>query len=278
MAIGFFDNIGRSIRRKRIEWLGSVKNAGKLFIFLLLLLLCVVLWQKYSDAVGAYFYDSAKRVSISLGMELKEVSIEGVQNMPTDSLHSFIESEIEGQSLVFLDIELLRMKIENLSWVKEVSIQRLFPDRLFIRIKEHVPQARWQVQGKHYMITEQGEVVSDKVPEKFANLTLLVGENANFHVPDLRELLSHGTALSDRVIAASWIGDRRWDIYFSNGIIVKLPQDNADEAWSKLQKLAIDELLLEHKNIAIIDMRVSDRLVLRFKDNSESAYGNDEGA
>ncbi len=279
MAIGFFDNLGRTIRRKRIEWLGSVKNVGKLLSFVVVLFLCVFVWQKYSATVGVYFYNTAKSVSVSLGMKLSHVSVEGVNNMPVTELERFIAAEIEGESLPFLDIKSLRVKIENLSWVRQASVQRLFPDKLFIKVIEHVPQARWQVQGKHYIITEEGEVVSDYVPEKFADLTLLVGENANLHVPDLRKLLSYGAALSDRVIAASWIGDRRWDIYFNNGIVVKLPQDNAESAWVKLQKLAIDELLLEHKNIAIIDMRVSDRLVLRFKDNTQTSFsGEDKGA
>ena len=277
MGVSFFDNISRNIRRKRIEWLGSVRNVGKFVIVILLLLITGILWQKYKNDMGAYFYEAAKTGSIFIGMELDHVKIKGVQNLSLEQLQDFIEAETAGQSLPFLDINLLRMKIENLSWVKEASVQRRFPDKLYIQLTEHVPQARWQVGGKHHMITEEGIVVSDFVPKKFANLTLLVGENANFHVPDLREVLSHGTKLRERVTAASWIGNRRWDIYLNNGIIVKLPQDNAGEAWSKLQRLSIDELLLEHKNIAIIDMRVSKRLVLRFKDDSESVY-KDEGA
>ena len=277
MGVSFFDNISRNIRRKRIEWLGSVRNLGKFLIVILLLLIGGILWQKYKNDMGAYFYETAKTASIFAGMELNHVKIKGVHNLSLEQLQDFIEAETAGESLPFLDINLLRMKIENLSWVKEVSVQRVFPDKLYIKLTEHVPQARWQVAGKHYMITEEGIVVSDFVPEKFASLTLLVGENANLHVPDLREVLSHGVRLRERVTAASWIGNRRWDIYLNNGIIVKLPQDNASKAWSKLQKLSIDELLLEHKNIAIIDMRVSNRLVLRFKDDSESVY-KDEGA
>ena len=68
--------------------------------------------------------------------------------------------------------------------------------------------------------------------------------------------------LAPRVRAAVWVGDRRWNLRFDNGVDVKLPADSPQAAWSLLARLEREQRLLA-RDITIIDMRLPDRLVVR---------------
>ncbi len=265
---------------RALKWSSAWRIYGSIMGFTFMLSVGIFLWHNYKELGKDYVRASVVEFFSDIGMEIDTVQIIGVQNMPTGPLKAYIGRATDGAILPFLDISGLRLKIEGLNWVDRVSIRRLFPATLLIEITEHVPKARWQKAGKHYLITESGETITNDVSKGFKDLILLVGEGANLRIKELHELLSHGTAIRDRVIASSWIGARRWDIYLTDGLIVKLPQVGAISAWSRLQQLSVDEALLAYEDISVIDMRVEDRLILRFKDGGDAIfpYRDDEGA
>ncbi|RWF13933.1 MAG: cell division protein FtsQ, partial [Mesorhizobium sp.] len=67
--------------------------------------------------------------------------------------------------------------------------------------------------------------------------------------------------LAARVKGYIRVGERRWDLKLENGITVKLPEDGEDQALAELVKLDRDNGLLT-RDIAAVDMRLSDRLVV----------------
>ena len=54
---------------------------------------------------------------------------------------------------------------------------------------------------------------------------------------------------------------RRWDVFLRTGLSVKLPEDNAVLAWSKLAILDRDTKIMK-RDLAVIDMRVSGQLIV----------------
>lgn len=68
--------------------------------------------------------------------------------------------------------------------------------------------------------------------------------------------------MAQRVVAAVWVSERRWNLRLEGGVEVRLPELGAEEAWSQLADLERQQGLLE-RDVAMIDMRLPDRLVLR---------------
>ena len=75
-------------------------------------------------------------------------------------------------------------------------------------------------------------------------------------------MLAREPQLAARVRAAVWVGDRRWNLQFDNGVAVKLPADSPQVAWSLLAQLEKQQNLLA-RDLSVIDMRMPDRLVVR---------------
>ncbi len=93
-------------------------------------------------------------------------------------------------------------------------------------------------------------------------MPVVVGKDAPKAAAALIEMLSQKPVLFAEVRAAVRIGARRWDVRLKNGIKVHLPVDDAFGAWSRLADLAAEHRIFE-RDVAAIDLRLPDRLVLR---------------
>jgi cell division protein FtsQ len=173
-----------------------------------------------------------------------------------------------GQPLLGIDTEAARERLERLTWVDRASVVRMLPDSLYIRLIERQPLALWQQGGQFSLIDRHGAVIEGgfdgaALPDAWRHLRVLVGDDAPRHAETLFALLSTEPALSERVVAATWVGDRRWDLHLDNQVDVMLPEQDPFGAWHLLAVKAHDEALLE-RAIKVVDLRLlPDRIRLR---------------
>jgi cell division protein FtsQ len=93
---------------------------------------------------------------------------------------------------------------------------------------------------------------------------VVVGPGANRRATELSTLMSAAPTLKPLVTAASWQGDRRWDIIFQSGEKLMLPEGDA-EAARALQFFAVEDRRagLLGKGLVSIDLRDPTRMVAR---------------
>ena len=78
----------------------------------------------------------------------------------------------------------------------------------------------------------------------------------------LLDALADRPALAERVLASVRVGERRWNLRMNTGIDVMLPEGHEAAALERLAHLQQEHALLD-RPLTVIDMRLSDRLVLR---------------
>ena len=93
-------------------------------------------------------------------------------------------------------------------------------------------------------------------------LPLLKGSGAPDNAAALVDMMASRPALAKRVAQAARRGDRRWDLVFESGLLVRLPEKKPLRAWERLAYLDRQFDLLS-RGLVVIDMRLPDRLVLR---------------
>ena len=167
-----------------------------------------------------------------------------------------------GEPLLGLDIESMRERLAALPWVVSAEIERRYPDRLLVTVKEAEPMALWQRNKKLYLVSRAGKVIETADLGKYSKLLVIVGESAPERAEGLFDLLGQQPKLKERVTAAVFVGKRRWNLRLDNGIDVKLPEENPAAAWSRLANLQKQYGLLE-KDVRIIDLRQPDQVVVR---------------
>jgi len=197
------------------------------------------------------------------GYRVDDIFVEGRVKTPRDQLLGALGVK-RGDAILAVDLAAAQKRIEEIPWVRTAAVERRLPDQLHILITERQPVALWQNKGRYFLIDRDGQIVGDQIDD-YAGLPLTVGEGAPDHASELVTLLDSEPALKERVKAATWIGDRRWNLMLDrtpDGIEIRLPEEDAEAAWHDLAKLDRDQSLLE-RQVSVVDMRLPDRLVLR---------------
>ena len=74
-----------------------------------------------------------------------------------------------------INLETVRLSLEQLPWVRKVEVRRVWPSRLEVRVEEHRPVARWG-EARGELVNSYGEVFSAMADEaELARMPLLFG-------------------------------------------------------------------------------------------------------
>jgi cell division protein FtsQ len=194
------------------------------------------------------------------GLRVSDVIVEGRANTPEPLLRAAIGVS-KGDPILGFSVEQARQRIETLSWVEHATVQRRLPGTVVVSLQERRPFAVWQSQGKFVLIDRAGQVVNQDVSQ-FRKLPLIVGLGAPSAAAGLLDALTDRPALAQKVSASVRVGERRWNLRTTNGIDVMLPEGHEAVAMDRLMQLQQQHALLD-RPLAVIDMRLADRLVLR---------------
>lgn len=162
-----------------------------------------------------------------------------------------------------LDVKKIRKRIETLPAVASASVRIGSGGALEISVRERLPAAVWRV-GEELAILDAEGVVLGTTPRRadHPELPLLLGAGVRDHVSEVLALDAIAHTLRDRVRGWQRIGSRRWTIVLDNGQKVLLPEDNADQALSRVIGIDAADSLFE-RDVAQVDMRDPSRPVLR---------------
>ncbi|MCB1489819.1 MAG: cell division protein FtsQ/DivIB [Bauldia sp.] len=201
------------------------------------------------------------------GLAIDEVEISGQsETSEIDVLNAMAIGPFP--SIVTFDAISARERVEQLPWVKRVTIRKLYPDTLQVAIVERQPYAIWQHDGAVALITKDGKVLSDHVDSRYAQLPMVVGKGADARAGEFVALLEEFPTFAPRVRAGVLVSDRRWNVVLDNGVEIMLPADDPGSAL--IQAVALDDGHgIFSREIAAVDLRLPNRLVFRL---TEAGY------
>jgi len=206
---------------------------------------------------GDTVLSKALAVTVDAGLTLREVYVDGRVRSDPEELRERLGIAL-GAPLLGIDTNAARARLEALTWVERASVVRMLPGSLYIRLIERQPLALWQRDGRFSLVDRAGAVIEGALdqglPASWRHLRVLVGEGAPARAAGLFALLSTEPALSERVVAASWVGERRWSLHLDNQVDVLLPERNPQDAWRLLAAKERQQALLE-RAVAVIDLR-----------------------
>lgn len=186
------------------------------------------------------------------GKEIEEIVVQTINQKNYHSKHSLLIQDIVD-----------RLKI-NLPWLKEVTIVRTMPSKLNIFISEYEPFAIWENEDSLSLIDQEGNQMPYYESNEFDDMIIVSGPNANLKYKSLFNIFSLDEEISQQIYSATWIGNRRWNIRFKNGILVKLPENKISKAWERLSNLK--EMKGSSIGLKVIDLRVTDKIYLEYED------------
>lgn len=205
--------------------------------------------------------DPLYAASARTGLAVDQILVSGRRYVDPDSIMAALGIR-RGDPILAIDPEDARAKLLALPWVIDASVERRLPGTILVRLTESRPMALWQSQSRVRLIDQDGRVLAEDGLDAYADLPLVVGADAPESAADLIRLLGRHPALSARVTAAIRVGGRRWDLMLTGGLAIRLPEDDVATALERLERADRDHSLL-NRDLAMIDMRLPDRMVLQ---------------
>ena len=194
-------------------------------------------------------------------MPVQDIVVEGRNHTPEPALDTALGVR-RGDPILGFSLQQARERIETLSWVKYAAVERRLPGTIVVSLTERTPFAIWQSQGKFVLIGRDGQVVANEDIAAFGELPLVVGAGAPQAAAPLLDALDGLPELKSHVLAAVRVGERRWNLRLKNGADIMLPEGAENQALAKLMDLQSSQALLD-RPLAVVDMRLPDRLVVR---------------
>lgn len=220
----------------------------------------------YGIVIGGHGRVVSDALLSAAGFGIEAVKLSGQREIDEFQILEALEIH-EGTSLALFDATGARARLNAMAWVKNASVMKLYPSTLQIKIEERVPYALWQRGDLVSIVNQAGDVITDDVDGRYANLLLVVNHGAQRRASEINSALEEVPALRPRVRAAFLVSDRRWDLQLENGISIRLPEQNYQAALADLVELDEESGLLS-RDIVAIDMRLADRVTVRLSDEA----------
>ncbi len=197
------------------------------------------------------------------GFRVEQIEIRGVKRMDQMTVYA-VALEQKSRAMPLVDLDHIRDRLLQYGWVKDAHVSRRLPDTLLIRIEERTPAAVWQDQGRLSLIDSEGVYLEPVSADAIPDLPLVIGPGADRQEPAYHRLMEVAPALKGRVRAATWVGNRRWNLTFDTNEVLMLPEGD-NEAAAALKKFAEKDgtLHLLGKGWLSFDLRDPSRTVGR---------------
>lgn len=142
-------------------------------------------------------------------VHLKRESIEG-------ELNKYL-----GKSFLGLDLEKVKLDLEQHPWIYSVAINRKWPNALFVRITEQQPVARWNHQA---LLNAWGERFEPQERSGFELLPALFGDDSQSEIV-LRQYVDYKTRMGRHGIELTGLKKESrgaWTLFLPEGVQVLL--------------------------------------------------------
>ncbi|GAA4052028.1 cell division protein FtsQ/DivIB [Parerythrobacter jejuensis] len=208
------------------------------------------------------------------GFEVRKVRVTGVERMNELKVYEAALGQ-RDTPMPLVDLGSLREELVAMPWVQDARVSRQLPDSLVIDVVERTPHAVLAKPDRLVLIDPDGVELEPIAAPNAKGMLRLSGPGAAKQVAGLRELLDAAPALKPQVVAAEWVGNRRWNLTFTTDQVLALPQGNQESTTALINFARMDgqNRLLGGK-VATFDMRAPERIYMRIPGRSQQVLNS----
>jgi cell division protein FtsQ len=219
--------------------------------------------------VVSWLKDARDGAANTIGFRIAAVSLTGSKEVSREEI--LTTAGVTGRaSLLFLDADAARTRLLANPWIADAAVLKLYPDRLQITVTERLAFALWQKDGRVSVIAQDGTVLEPFVEDRYRSLPMVVGRGAAQQAKDFLAVIARHPDVQMQLRASIFVAERRWNLRLNNGIDVRLPEGDIEEALDRLVALDRDKKLLS-RDIVAVDLRLPDRVSVRLSDAAAQA-------
>jgi cell division protein FtsQ len=174
-----------------------------------------------------------------------------------------------ARTMLSFDPAAAQARLAELPWIQQASLERVFPDRLEVRVTERTPVAVWGRGERSFLIDGAGRTLAQVPAEVMPELPRVTGEGADSAAAGLFAVLAPFPDLKARIASAERVGGRRWTLRLNGGGAIQLPVEGEAQALAQAAGL-----LATGFGRGEIDVRAAGRAIVREAPRAGQAQAN----
>ncbi len=182
---------------------------------------------------------------------LKSVQLREVpKHVPAEMIERVLREQIRGNFFT-VDLNQTRGVLEQLPWVRRVSVRRKFPWSLEVELEEHVALARWNGSG---LVNTHGEVfteTTEQVLPSFFGQPDTSAQISNLYEEFNKELLP----LKQEVVQINLSPRFAWQLRLSNGMLLELGREQMQQRLERFVNVYPYSLSTLTQKVTHVDLR-----------------------
>lgn len=187
------------------------------------------------------------------------------ERLSQQQVQSVIDQQLVG-GFFSVNVQGLQQHLLALPWVAQVSIRRVWPDRLMIQLEERQAVARW---GADQALDGQGEVFSPNAESMTGEWVQLAGpEGSNQEVLRLYQGFAAEAALAELMVTRLQKSPRgAWQLALNNGLEVMLGKQQPLQRFARFMRIYQQHLAPLVAHMQRVDLRYSHGIAVRWRES-----------
>ena len=218
----------------------------------------LILWFVLFIFLTTFSYNLDKKEKHSI-LPIKIINIEGIINSNEKELNKNLE-KLKGKSLIFISRNIIKESINDLNFIKEIKVKKIYPDTIKIIVVELKPLANFINKDNKFLILENGDLIENSSENKFDKLPIILGSGAEkkFHI-FYQSLMMENFEI-DLIKEFNYFKINRWDIVLKDGKIIKLPINKYEDSIKEFLSIYKKK---DYYDFKVFDFRIKGQLILK---------------
>jgi cell division protein FtsQ len=220
------------------------------------LLLCIAVLVLAFGILGLY--------KVMTNSDVAELGVIGTRSAAEQRQVMQYVSPIVTENYFTSDLEAIRDRTLELSWVDRVVVSRAWPNGIRVRVMPHHAIARW---GTGRLLSDSGVIFTEVTPKNYQALPLLHGpashaETMMRRYNEINQLfLPQGIRLKELYLTERMT----WFMQFDSGLRIIVDKDQTMSKLQRLSHLSQSDLKPVWSKISAIDLRYRNGLSIQWK-------------
>ncbi len=189
---------------------------------------------------------------------LKKININGL-NYNEKKIVMFELSNFKNSNIFNLSKEDVLGKLNKFNFLEKIYVQKIMPSSININLSKTPILGKTIINGVEYFIGKNGKLINSSEIFEINEAPQVFGE---FEIEDflnLYDFLNNHHLEVGNVKKYFFFKNKRWDLLFSHGLMLKLPSKKVDDALKIYNKLLNNDSLT---NVKVVDLRIANQIIL----------------
>jgi len=245
------------------------KNILKINLYIILFLLIFFLLSLYVSYNYSKIIISTLQIIEKYSKKhqytLSKIEISNLNFLNEKDIAEYFNPYLE-KSIFLVPLNKISNEIRQIKWVKDLNIKSNYKNTLLITLEEEIPLGIYDNENQKILFSYDLvvlEIIASNI--EYKNLITFLGENSLNNSKKL--LIKLDNDFEKSIKSAMYIGNRRWNLKLKNKIILKLPENNINEAIENYKKIYANFSNKDLKDIENIDLRMKNKVIIKYKDD-----------